>query len=344
MTLEEIAKLAGVSRSTVSRVINNHPNVSPEVRERVWKVIRELDYQPHAAARSLATRRTQVLGLIIPQAVTILFTDPFFPLLIRGIADACNARRYHLMLSLFSPGDEQRELYSRFIRSGHLDGVIISSTVIDDPLIPRLLKDKIPFVLVGRYPHDPQVNYVDADNRAGAQMAVDYLIRLGHRRIATITGPLNMIAGLDRYEGYKTALTNRGISFDENLVAEGDFTEEGAYQAMQTLLPQKPTAVFVASDTMAMGAIKAIREAGLRIPEDISVVGFDDLQSSSFTAPPLTTVRQPVYQLGSTAASLLIDLIEGKSEPPQHIILPTELVIRESCASPKNPGIHSAGD
>jgi len=332
MTLEEIAKLAGVSRSTVSRVINNHPNVSPEVRERVWKVIRELDYQPHAAARSLATRRTQVLGLIIPQAVTILFTDPFFPLLIRGIADACNARRYHLMLSLFSSRDEQRELYRRIIRGGHLDGIIISSTVIDDPLIPRLLEDQVPFVLVGRYPRDARASYVDADNRAGAQMAVDYLIRLGHRRIATITGPLNMIAGLDRYEGYLAALRNKGLEKDDALIAEGDFSYEGGFQAMQTLLPHEPTAVFVASDTMALGAIKAIKGAGLRIPEDISIVGFDDLEAASFSDPPLTTVRQPIYLLGSTAAQLLIDLIEGKSRPPQRIVFPTELVIRRSCS------------
>ena len=332
MTLEEIAKLAGVSRSTVSRVINNHPNVSPEVRERVWKVIRELDYQPHAAARSLATRRTQVLGLIIPQAVTILFTDPFFPLLIRGIADACNARRYHLMLSLFSSRDEQRELYRRIIRGGHLDGIIISSTVIDDPLIPRLLEDQVPFVLVGRYPRDARASYVDADNRAGAQMAVDYLIRLGHRRIATITGPLNMIAGLDRYEGYLAALRNKGLEKDDALIAEGDFSYEGGFQAMQTLLPHEPTAVFVASDTMALGAIKAIKGAGLRIPEDISIVGFDDLEAASFSDPPLTTVRQPIYLLGSTAAQLLIDLIERKSRPPQRIVFPTELVIRRSCS------------
>ncbi|MCS7287249.1 MAG: LacI family DNA-binding transcriptional regulator [Anaerolineae bacterium] len=331
-TIEDVAKKAGVSRSTVSRVINNHPHVKPEVREHVWKIIRELNYQPHAVARSLAKRHTNVIGLIIPQAVTVIFTDPFFPTVIRGISDACNSYGYYLMLALFSSSQEQTGLYNRFICSGHLDGVIISSTVVDDPLIPRLLEDKVPFVLIGRYPDDPRVNYVDADNIAGAQMAVDYLLRLGHRRVATITGPLRYIAARDRYEGYKQALQKRGLPVDERLVAESDFSESGGYQAMKELLRWEPTAVFVASDAMAVGAMRAIREAGLRIPEDISVIGFDDHEIASYTTPPLTTVRQPIYRLGSTAAATLIDIVEGRVEAPQHLVLPTELILRQTCA------------
>lgn len=334
-TLEDIAKRAGVSRSTVSRVINNHPHVRPEVRERVWKIIRELNYQPHAVARSLAKRQTSVIGLIIPQAVAVIFADPFFPTVIRGISDACNSSGYYLMLALFSSSKEEAGLYNRFIRSGHLDGVIISSTVVDDPLIPRLLEDKVPFVLIGRYPDDPRVNYVDADNVTGAQMAVDYLLRLGHRRIAMITGPLGYIAARDRYEGYKQALQKRGLIVDENLVVESDFSESGGYQAMKELLRWEPTAVFAASDAMAMGAMKAIREAGLRIPDDVSVIGFDDHEFASYTTPPLTTVRQPIYRLGFTATTTLVEILEGKVETPQHLVLPTELILRNTCAPPQ---------
>jgi len=332
-TLEEIAALAGVSRSTVSRVINDHPSVRAEVRDRVWQIIHQVGYQPHAAARSLVTNRTQVIGLIIPQAVTTIFTDPFFPLLIRGIADACNTHRYHLMLSLFSSRTEQESLYRRVLKGGYLDGVIVASTMLDDPLIPRLLQDQASFVSVGRYPPDERVSYVDADNVGGARMAVEHLLRLGHRRIAIVTGPLGMMAGQDRLEGYRQALESRGLPVEEALMAEGDFTESGGWMAMQRLLSQKPTAVFVASDTMAIGAIKALREAGLRIPDDVAVVGFDDLPAASIVEPALTTVRQPIERLGATAVDVLLGLVEQRTEGPQKVVLPTELVIRASCGA-----------
>lgn len=332
-TLEEIAKLAGVSRSTVSRVINHHPSVRPEVRERVWAIIQETGYQPHAAARSLATRRTRVVGLIIPQAVTTLFTDPFFPILIRGVADACNAHQYHLMLSLFSRREakEAGTLYHQILRGRYLDGVVVSSAPLDDPLFPYLLEDGIPFVVVGRYPHE-RVNYVDVDNLNGARMAVEHLLRLGHERVATITGPLNMCAGQDRLEGYRQALISRGLPIDESLIAEGDFTEQGGRMAMQRLLPQRPTALFAASDMMAVGAIKVIRDAGLRIPDDIAVVGFDDIPLASMVDPPLTTVRQPIEQAGSMAVELLMSLLENPRGGTIHrVVLPTELIVRASC-------------
>lgn len=329
-TLEEIAKMANVSRSTVSRVVNNHPNVSEEARERVWEVIKKVGYQPHAAARSLATNRSNVLALIIPEPVAKIFTDPFFPLLIKGMASACNDHKYNLMLSLFNDKSEQESQYLRVLKSGSLDGAVIASTVLDDPLVPRLIADGISFVMVGSYP-DERVSYVDVDNVNGGRIAVEHLLRLGHERVATITGPMSMKASMDRFEGYRQALKNRGLEVDPNLVAEGDFTEQGGYAAMKALLLQKPTAVFVASDTMAFGAARAIREAGLSIPGDVALVGFDDLPVSSAMNPPLTTVRQPIEKLGYLATEVLIDIVDGKVQQPQRLVLPTELVIRQSC-------------
>ncbi len=331
-TLEDVARIAGVSRSTVSRVVNNHPSVRPEVRERVWRAVRESGYQPHAVARSLVTNRTHILGVLIPEMVTTLFTDPFFPLLLRGATEACNAHKYHLMLSLFNDPASRDEMYARVLGNGYLDGVVVASASSSDPLIPRLLHDGIPFVSVGRHP-DHRVHYVDVDNVGGARMAVEHLIRLGHRRIATITGRMDMTAGQSRLEGYRQTLEAHGIPVSPELIAEGDFSEEGGRIAMERLLPARPTAVFVASDMMAMGAMKAIREAGLRVPDDIAVVGFDDLSVASLVEPPLTTIRQPVGRLGVMAVEMLIGLLEGTITSPQHVVLPVQLILRASCGS-----------
>lgn len=335
LTLEGIAKLAGVSRSTVSRVVNDHPSVRDQVRERVWEVIHETGYQPHAAARSLVTRRTHIIGAVIPQAVMTLFVDPFFPLLLCGITETCNDHGYHLMLSLFNDPATEEELYRRLVHSGHLDGVIVASTRMDDPLIPTLLGDGVPFILVGRH-SDSRAGYVDVDNVGGARMAVEHLIRLGHRRIATVTGPLSMASGEDRLAGYCQALEAHRISVQEALIVEGDFTEGSGAMGMQRLLSASPTAVFVASDTMAIGALKALREADLRVPEDVALVSFDDIPVAAALEPALTTVRQPIERLGSMAADLLLNLLENPPDtqaPAHRIILPAKLIVRDSCGA-----------
>jgi len=335
LTLEEIAKLAGVSRSTVSRVVNDHPNVRTQVRERVWDVIHETGYQPHAAARSLVTRRTRIVGIIIPEAVITLFTDPFFAYLVSGITRTCNTQRYNLMLSLFDDPTRSEEMYRRVVLSGHLDGVVVASTRVGDPMIARLLDDGVPFVLVGRYP-DERVHYVDIDNVAAARMAVEHLIRLGHRRIATITGPQSMTSGQDRLEGYRQALEAHRLPVDESLIAEGDFSEMVGVMATRRLLSHSITAIFSASDRMAVGALKALREAGVRVPEDIALIGFDDVPIATAVEPALTTVRQPIEGLGSTAADLLLDLLENPPDeraPAHHIILPAQLLVRDSCGA-----------
>ena len=335
LTLEEVGKLAGVSRSTVSRVINDHPSVREQVRERVWQVINDTGYQPHAAARSLVTRRTRIIGAIIPHAVMTLFVDPFFPLLLCGITETCNDHGYYLMLSLFNGPATEEELYRRLVHSGHLDGVIVASTRMDDPLVPALLDDDVPFILVGRH-SDSRAGYVDFDNVSASRMAVEHLIRLGHRRIATITGPLSMASGEDRLAGYCQALEAHRIPVQETLIVEGDFTEGSGVMGMQRLLSASPTAVFAASDTMATGALKVLREADLRVPEDVALVGFDDIPVAAALEPALTTVRQPIELLGSMAADLLLNLLENPpaTQAPAHrIILPAKLIVRDSCGA-----------
>lgn len=335
LTLEGIAKLAGVSRSTVSRVINDHPSVRAEVRGQVQQIIREMNYQPHAAARSLVTHRTHIISVIIPESVTKLFTDPFFPMLLYGITETSNAHHYDLMLSLFNGPGEEGETYRRIIGSGNLDGVIVASAHVTDAVFVRLLQDGIPFVVVGRYP-DESVNCVDVDNVGGARMAVEHLIALGHTRIATLTGPLTMTHGADRLSGYRLAMAAHQLRVTDDLIFHGDYTERSGMIGAKQLLAASPTAIFVASDVMAIGALKTLREAGLRVPQDIALVGFDDVNLAAAVEPALTTVRQPIRRLGATATELLLDLL---AYPPaagtaaQRIILPTELIVRQSCGA-----------
>ena len=332
MKIEEIAKLSGVSRSTVSRVLNDDPNVKDSTRVRVMDVIERVNYRPNIVARRLASGRTNIIGLVIPATVTALFSDPYFPGLMQGVASACNARDFSVMLWLAEPEQERRTI-GQIANNGLLDGVIVASSLMDDPLQQTLIETGIPFMLVGRHPANPNVSYVDVDNLNSAREATAYLFRLGRRRVATITGPHNMIAGADRRAGYEAAVRDRGLALDPSLVVEGDFTEMGGYMGAQRLLPHSPDAIFVASDSMAIGALRALRDAGRRVPEDIAVVGFDDLPAAARSNPPLTTIRQPIQRTGQVAADTLIEMIEERAAQPRRIILPTELVIRSSCGS-----------
>jgi LacI family transcriptional regulator len=332
MKIEEIARMAEVSRSTVSRVINNDPNVSDATREKVLQIVKQVDYRPNVAARGLAAGRTRVLGLVIPMGVAALFTDPYFPILIQGVSSACNSLDHSVMLWLAEP-EYERRMTRQILNNGLIDGVILASALLDDPVGQALAESDLPFVMVGRHTTNNQVHYVDVENYSSSRDAVLHLFRQGRRRVGTVAGPANLIAGYDRQRGYAAALHARGLAVEPGLVAEGDFTDDGGYAAMQQLLPQEPDAVFVASDAMALGALRALREAGKRVPDEVAVVSFDDMPFAVRADPPLTTVRQPIDRVGATAAEMLISLIEHPSPEPHRIILPTELVIRDSCGA-----------
>lgn len=335
LTLEEIARKAGVSRSTVSRVINNQPNVRDEVRDRVMRVVEQTGYHPNIAARSLASQRTNVIGLVIPRSVLNFFTDPYFPRLTQGVAEACNRYDYTLSLFLFHTEDDERKLFPRITRRGMVDGVIIQATYAAHELFEQLHAGDVPFVVAGRPIDDVQSSYVDVDNIAGSLVAVRHLIHQNCKRIAHISGPFVTTAGLDRLEGYKQALSESGFTIDKNLIMEGDFSEISGYYCTQRLLPSRPDAIFIASDIMAIGALRAIREARLTVPDDIAIVSFDDVPPATQANPRLTTVRQPIRRMGIKLVETLVDIMDNGGEPPRRVIFGTELVVRESCGAMK---------
>lgn len=328
MNLEDIAKLAGVSRSTVSRVINNEPYVKEATRQRVMQIIEKENFQPNPAARALVTRRSGIIGVTIPQTTNVFYGDnSYFPMLLQGFAEAINRRDYAMLLWLAESHEVRDTFARRVLNHRQPDGIVITSVIDDDPLFYELVSQNRPFVMVETPPaYEDRVSYVTVDNVTAAENAVNYLIECGYRRIGTITGQLNIRDGHDRLVGYKNALTRAGLPVDERLIVPGTFSRERGYTGMKQLLKYRPDALFAGGDTIAVGAIDAITEAGLKVPDDMGVMGFDDLDIA--LGYNLTTVRHAVQEIGSSAANLLIDLIEGRLEHPQQIILPTNLVVR----------------
>lgn len=333
LTLETIGKLAGVSRATVSRVVNDAPGVRPEVRERVLAVIQETGYQPHSAARSLASNRMGLISLVIPISTQFLLTDPYFLRLIQGVSQSCNENDITMSLFMLHSEDEEERLYPRVLNRGYVDGVILVSFDRDDSLVERLENNKMPFIMIGRPNETSNASYADVNNEDGAYAAVTHLIRQGKTRIATITGRQDISSGEDRLAGYKRALSERGLPVDDDLIANGRFNEQDAYNAMLNLLPQQPDAVFVASDGMAYGVLRALRQANIAVPEEIALVGFDDLPTSATCDPPLTTIKQPISRMGALAVDMLLDIINEGIDPPRRLVLPTELIIRQTCGT-----------
>jgi LacI family transcriptional regulator len=325
-TIEEVASAAGVSRSTVSRVVNGSTAVSPEALDAVLRAIEELSYVPNRAARSLASRQTHAIALIVPEDTTRFFGDPFFAEIVAGITGAL--RRTDYLLNLLIASDDPGDKMTSFVRNGGVDGALIVSHHTSDAFIERVA-DAVPVVWGGRPTRVRDGDYVvDVDNVAGARTATTHLIERGRRRIATIGGPVTMVSSIDRVHGFRSALADAGLTpFAEEA---GDYSEaSGADAARRILAAGRPDAIFVASDLMARGALTVLRAAGLRVPDDVAIVGFDDSSVAQSTDPQLTTVRQPMYAQGEAMAGVLLSRLAGRG--PEHLtILPTELVVRES--------------
>ncbi|GGV16169.1 MULTISPECIES: LacI family DNA-binding transcriptional regulator [Streptomycetaceae] len=333
-TLESVAERAGVSRATASRVVNGGEGVRESLRARVQQAVDELGYVPNLAARTLVTRRNGAVAVVVAEPESRLFSDPFFAQHLRGISRELSAADNQMVLLLVEDQHDY-ERVGRYLAGGHVDGALLFSLHHSDPLPEMARRVGLPTVIGGRpgWPGaeaDRELVYVDSDNRGGARLAVQHLRSLGRTRIATITGPLDQTSSIDRLDGYRDLLPDG----DPELIAEGDFTADGGGRAMARLLARRPAldAVFAASDAMASGALRVLREAGRRVPEDVAMVGFDDVESiAAWTDPPLTTVRQDIEEMGRLMARLLLRRLAGPGGPgPTSIIIPTTLVRRAS--------------
>ncbi len=334
-TVKDVADLAKVSRTTVSFVLNNVSGmrISDDTRQRVSEAARQLNYHPDATARRMVKGRTNIIGFVLRQTPDQVFADHFLPQVLHGLSRAAAAQGYHVLIEPAPPDDNSS--YLSLIRERHVDGIILSGPRFDDQELLHAHVDESPVVLMGQLPNT-HLPFVDVDNVGGAAVVTRHLIDLGHRRIAFISNAKPAYtASADRLTGYRQALTAAEIAFDESLVRYGDFAPASGEAAMNDLLQlsPRPTAVFVASDTVAIGALKAIRCAGLTVPHDMALVGFDDASHSEFIEPPLTTMRLPAFGLGWGAADLLLRLINKEAIRQPAVLLETELIIRKSCGA-----------
>jgi LacI family transcriptional regulator len=336
VTSQDVAKRAGVSRTTVSFVLNKVPGtrISAETQRKVIEAAEDLGYSPHAAARSLVTQRSHTVGLVLCQSPDTVFQDAFLPEVLRGVGQPMRERGYRILVESLED-ISQPGAYIDLVLGQRTDGLILSGPRSDDKELERLRDEGFPMVLLGQLPN-AGIPSVDVDNVAGARHAVEHLLSLGHRRIGFISNaPIWYTSSAHRLQGYREALAAYQVSADDSLVRYGHYTDESGYEAMCALLETTPlpTAVFIASDLVAFGAMAAVRDNGLSIPEDIAVVGFDDVRMARYVNPHLTTVHLPAFELGHAAAQLLLDWMDEGEMPPSQVLLPTQLVIRQSCGA-----------
>jgi LacI family transcriptional regulator len=333
VTIRQVAEEAGVSIQTVSRVINNRYDVALKTRQRVQHAIDRLGYQPNAIARGLATRRSKTLGV-----VTYDFGDYFFAQIVIGAEQVAYKSGYVIMLGNAQSEQQDEPKYLHLLTKHHVDGILFARQIdshTDLANLDILNQSGVPIVLPGYHDSSQNIFAVDIDNNSGARQAVDCLIQNGHRNIAMITGPAQSLFAMDRSQGFRSALAAAGLPYRPELVFEGAYTYLSGYQAAEQLINSKHnfTAVFVQSDRMAIGALRALHEAKLRVPEDISVMGYDDIPEAAFSSPSLTTIHQPTIEVGRESMRMLIRKIEDPKTLPEQIFLHTELVWRESVAS-----------
>jgi LacI family transcriptional regulator len=334
--LADVSRRAGVSTATTSRVLNGKGFVSEELRLRVLSAVEEMRYIPNGLARSMSLRRTHSLGLVVSDV-----TNPFFTVLARGVEDVGQERGYSVVLCNSDSKQEKERAYLEMLHEKRVDGILVSPNGADPNPVERILQAGIGVVLVDRVLAGVRASSVSADNFAGARSAAEYLLTLGHRRIGVIAGRLGASTGEERLNGFQAAMNDLGVAIDSSLVIRGDFTEDGGNQAAIQLYSQtpRPSAVISLNNLMTTGALFALRTVGCGIPDDLSLLSFDDLPLFSLLAHPLTVVAQPAYDMGRVACRLLIDQLEGIGTTHRQVRLATSLLIRESCCSPQRPAI-----
>ncbi len=332
-TIKDIAKLAGVSHTTVYRALNDKPRISDSTKERIISIAREFNYQPNVLAQSLVLGRTKTLGLVITTIV-----NPFYPELARGIEDAARSLGYNIILCCTNFDISLEKQYIDMLRSRGVDGIIFTSAHIHDPNITRLVKDRFPLILVNRRVYgDPMMDYIDyvvVENAKGGFLAIEHLIKMGHKRIGVISGSPGSSPAVERLEGARRAFTEYGLDPGELLVLEGDFLKSSGYEAAKKFLAMgdPPRAIFGINDYMALGALEAILDSGLRVPEDIALIGFNDIEFTSLKGIEMTTIGQKKYEMGSIAVHMLLERIEGGDrDKARQITLEPDLIIRRSC-------------
>ncbi|MFZ6843910.1 LacI family DNA-binding transcriptional regulator [Undibacterium sp. RuTC16W] len=326
-TMKQVAEKARVSTTTVSHVINNTRVVSEDARERVLSVIQELRYIPSAVARSLKNDKTHTLGMMIPNN-----SNPYFAEVIQGIEDESFRLGYNIILCNSYDDPKKQAAYTRVLMEKRIDGLILVSSGIDLELTQLLADEAIPKVLVDREVPGVAADFIEADHEQGGYLATKYLLDLGHRRIACVSGPKTLLPSGDRVSGYLRALKEAGIDFNSEYLAHSDFTSQGGFSAFQQLLalPDRPTAIFASNDLMAIGGLCAAQQTGMRIPEELSVMGYDDIALASFSTPPLTTIAQPKYEIGVLTARVLVNRIINAELPLRREMLETKLTVRQS--------------
>lgn len=326
ISMAEIARKCGVSKATVSRALADDPRVKPETKQYIKAVAKRFNYEPHPIASNLARGRTRIVGVVLPDAPRTI-ADPFFLEYLNGVSSVLFEHGYSMLLPQVSRDNAARAI-SQLLAPGRVDGVVLTEPRVNDERIAFLQQNEMPFVFLGET-NAPDVAWVDGDNEGGAYMAVQELYRLGHRRIAVITGEEGLVAAQNRLKGYLRALEDHRIPVKEELFWSGDFTREGGYRAVRTRIGPggefPATAIFASNDLMAIGAIQALHDAGLKVPDDVSVMGFDGIEVGRYLTPALTTVQQPINELGKQVARVLLEQLK-KEKGCRQITLPVELV------------------
>lgn len=332
-TIIDVAKRAGVSVSTVSRVLNNHPNVGAEVRQRVTDVIRELNYEPSRVAQRMRATSSQLVGVIFSD-----ITNPFYLDVLRSIEYTLSGQGISVLISNADSSEEREAAYIRIMQNENVAGLIIAPTKEHVPALAAAATAGLPIVVIDRRLNSVDVDTVLVDNFEGALSAVQHLIRLGHERIAVLSGPLHLTSGRERYTGYLQAMSDAGLTVDPSMTRFGNYRENSGYTLAHELLsiPNPPTALFSANNLMTLGALNAIHERGCTIPDEIAIIGFDDFPWAISLNPPLTTVAQPTSEIGTRAAELLLDRIKERDRTPRTVVLPTQLMIRASCGTKRS--------